>query len=129
MTGNTNLDSIIPETKNGQKTIKDLKTALKEKEVSSICDALKLVFATIPAFAALGLVVSMVVVWASESLAGFVLLGAIIASPLVGIAAGLITYFLDQDRKQAKAIEKPLALLEEAEVSEKLPLLQPSMQS
>lgn len=44
--------------------------------------------------------------------------------PLVGIAAGLIIYFLDHDRKQAGAIS---TLLQEFEMSEKTPLLQPSV--
>lgn len=53
------------------------------------------------------------------------MLGLAIASPFIGIAAGLITYFLDHDRKQAKAIS---TLLQESEVSKKSPSLQPSMQ-
>lgn len=109
--------------------IEGMRKQASSKKVSSRYHVLGLTFAVSPlAFFVFGFCA---IVAAECDVVSFpnAILGAIIASPFIGIAAGLITYSLDQDRKQAKAIEMPLALLEEAEVSEKSPLLQPSMQS
>jgi len=94
------------------------------KKVSARYDALERTFAvSLLAFIAFGLCACIA---AECDVVSFpsAILGAIIASPLVGIAAGLIIYFLDHDRKQAGAIS---TLLQEFEMSEKTPLLQPSV--
>ncbi|WP_264331252.1 ankyrin repeat domain-containing protein [Wolbachia endosymbiont (group B) of Erebia ligea] len=120
--GKTPLDFAQGDTKT--KLIESMKDQAQLKEGSSIYDALGRTFAvSLLAFIAFGLCACIA---AECDVVSFpsAILGAIIASPLVGIAAGLIIYFLDHDCKQAGAIS---TLLQEFEMSEKTPLLQPSV--
>lgn len=120
--GKTPLDLAQGETK--KVLIEGMIKQASSKKESSRYNALERTFAvSLLAFTAFGLCVCIA---AECDVVSFpsAILGAIIASPLVGIAAGLITYFLDQERKQAGAIS---TLLQEFEMSEKTPLLQPSV--
>ncbi len=106
-----------------EELIKGMMEQASSKKESSRYDALGRTFAvSCLAFIVFGVGVSIA---AECDVVSFpsAILGAIIASPLVGVAAGLITYFLDHDRKQAKAIS---TILQESEVSKKSPSLQSS---